>query len=479
MDILLYWNDVALEANKTSFTDPTKMEQHGPTLSSRALAIVHLAMHDAFCGAASPVAFSAWLGPLLPPLTAGTDTEAAISGAAHCALSMLYTKQVGTFDSKLAAFAYSSPSQILGLKYGQMVASKILDDRHNDPTNDATGYVPPLGRWQHQPDPDEPTQTYAGPFYGSKSRPFACATAHILKAPPQGTPDYYRALKQVRGIGIRTDKAGKLPATLAKGTPNDYLAGYFWGYDGAKMLGTPPRLYNLILRQIAMEQSNDLEKNVRLFALANAAMGDAGIFAWREKYKHNLWRPVVGIREDDISLDYSNHSSNAVSDNNDPDWLPLGLSKSNTYVSDPMNQKPPLKNTTPNFPSYPSGHATFCAAAFHITRMFYGVTKGDRKKDTLFKNYFVSEELNGITTDNTGTLRPKHNRSFPDGLWQMIVENGFARVYLGVHWSFDAFKTDANEKPILDQKTGGVDLGLQIAEDIFASGLKRSSLPTT
>ena len=43
MDPILYWNEVALEANRVSFTNGKK-EQPGPTLSSRALAIVHLAM---------------------------------------------------------------------------------------------------------------------------------------------------------------------------------------------------------------------------------------------------------------------------------------------------------------------------------------------------------------------------------------------------------------------------------------------------
>src|SRR5512132_2033575 len=49
MDPILYWNDVALEADRISQTDGMS-EQTGPTLASRALAIVHLAMYDAYAG---------------------------------------------------------------------------------------------------------------------------------------------------------------------------------------------------------------------------------------------------------------------------------------------------------------------------------------------------------------------------------------------------------------------------------------------
>ena len=133
------------------------------------------------------------------------------------------------------------------------------------------------------------------------------------------------------------------------------------------------------------------------------------------------------------------------------------------------------KNFTPPFPAYPSGHATFGAAALHITRLFYGVTH--YKSDDLFDGLtFVSDEFNGVNRDNKGAVRPKHTRNFPGGLWQMIVENGLSRVYLGVHWVFDAFVTDAMGNLDLQQNIGGVPLGIAIAEDIFENGLKLSSV---
>ncbi|OUC12585.1 MAG: hypothetical protein B0A82_22140 [Alkalinema sp. CACIAM 70d] len=55
------------------------------------------------------------------------------------------------------------------------------------------------------------------------------------------------------------------------------LIGIDWGYDGAAELGTPPRLYNQIIQIIAIARNNSTDQNVRLFALINATMGDAGI----------------------------------------------------------------------------------------------------------------------------------------------------------------------------------------------------------
>ncbi|WP_430231982.1 hypothetical protein [Nitrosomonas communis] len=137
------------------------------------------------------------------------------------------------------------------------------------------------------------------------------------------------------------------------------------------------------------------------------------------------------------------------------------------------------KNLTPNFPAYPSAHATFGAAAFHITRLFYGVPVGNRESDNLLEDLaFVSEELNALSRDNQGTVRPRHVRNFDKvsgndcegGLWGMIIENAISRIFLGVHWSFDAFALNSDGDPDLTRNIGGVRLGLDIAEDIWNFG---------
>jgi Vanadium chloroperoxidase N-terminal domain/PAP2 superfamily len=467
MDSILYWNQVALDANRRDFsnvpgTDKPSPEQGGPTLSSRAMAIVHLAMYDAHAGVVnSPAALPRYLST--PPSPgAGANAAAAVAAAAHACLSALFPRQKAHFDSAHQAAGLGGAGLVEGHDYGLAVAQALLADRGADPGAGDNGYAASMHPCGHRPDPANPMQGYHAPFYGARSKCFAVTERHELDVPPKrGTPEYETALKQVRGKGIAPGLMGTLPSMFSKRTVDQTLIGVYWAYDGPRELGTPPRLYNQIVREVAIAKGNTVDDNARLFALVNAAMGDAGVLAWDQKYIHDVWRPVVGVREHDTSMGpaASTPTSN-INDNCDPNWLPLGAPASNSSDRD----------FTPPFPAYPSGHATFGGAALHMVRLFYGVPKGNYKPDAVFTGAFVSDECNGVTRDNAGTVRPRHVRSFPNGLWQMIEENGFSRVYLGVHWSFDAFAVDSNGKPDVTQNIGGVPLGLRIAEDMFTAG---------
>jgi hypothetical protein len=170
-------------------------------------------------------------------------------------------------------------------------------------------------------------------------------------------------------------------------------------------------------------------KQVNVLAAINAAMADAGIAAWHWKYVYDLWRPVVGIREAEAGWgptgvgDHNTHRKQK----GDPFWLPLGAPKSN-----PIEVKggAPGANFTPNFPAYPSGHATFGSACFKTF-----ATLVEKTPDQISVK-FTSDELNGITTDNHGITRPKYEQTFT--LKTAIEQNNISRIYLGVHWHFDA-----------------------------------------
>ena len=465
-DPILYWNDVALDANKESFTNGAK-EQDGPTLSSRALALVHLAMHDAYFAINTPTVINGV--NIIPyqtpptPIPAVGATNSAIAAAAYDMLARLYPTQKPALQSKLAdAPASTGADASAGQMFGIAVSNALWKLRKDDDKADDAGYSPSPGKFKHRPDPDNSPQPFHGCYYGTTPLLAVNGTPPTLDPPPLSPTDYQPALMQVHSEGIKPELTDTLSTATSRRSPKETLIGIFWGYDGAKGLGTPPRLYNQIIRKIAETKEalnpNPTAKYARLLALVNVAMADAGILAWKEKYKWDVWRPVVAIREHDSSMGpLSATPANALVKGCDPFWLPLGAPKSN---------EPGKKNFTPPFPAYPSGHATFGAAAFQMTRLFY--QQGTGTTDTLCQGLsFVSDELNGKTADNTGAIRPKHARTF-DSLWDAIRENGISRVYLGVHWIFDAFG-----KPDYSDMVGGIPLGLKIAKNVYDNNLTK------
>ena len=100
----------------------------------------------------------------------------------------------------------------------------------------------------------------------------------------------------------------------------------------------------------------------------------------------------------------------------------------------------PGRITTP-FPAYPSGHAGFGGTLFEMLRNIY---RTDRIAFT-----FVSDKFDGITRDNNGLTRPVVERSF-SSLSQAEKENGQSRIYLGIHWAFDASEGIAQGNRVAD-----------------------------
>jgi hypothetical protein len=410
-DVVLEWNRIALDALQYDSTLGANALQNAPTRSSRALAIVQAAVFDAVNSIDR--SYEPYLFEVKAPRDA--SITAAAAQAAHDTLVALLPDYESVLDTRLAAdlAGVASPrSRTEGVAVGKAVARGILAARSNDGSSATMIYTPGTQPGQWQPDPLHPSQIALDPQWGQVT-PFTLQSGNQFQLPPppsltsQQYADAYNQVKALGGDGLTTPTSR---------TAEQTQIGIFWAYDGSPGVGTPPVLYNQIAETIAVQQHNSVTQNARLFALINLAMADAGISAWNSKYTYNFWRPITAIRQ------------------NDPTWTPLGAPRDNGSGT----------NFTPPFPAYPSGHADFGAALFRTLADFYGT---DNISFTI-----GSDEFNGVTRDQNGVVRPvvyRHYSSFS----QAEEENAMSRIYLGIHWSFDA--------------TGGIHQGTQVADYVF------------
>jgi hypothetical protein len=430
-DPVLRWNAIAIEADRQDHSGFGPSSQGGPTRSSRALAIVHAAIYDAVNSIERT--HEPYLTFAPPAGRHWTSVEVAVAQAAHDTLAALYPAQRAVFAAALAedlAAEARPQARVQGVLLGKLVARRLLEARANDGSQTDPPYEPGDQPGDHRQDPLHPEQGFVTPGWGSLT-PFALTRGDQFRAlPPPAleSAEYAAAFEQVKqlgGDGVVTPTARRAEQTEI---------GLFWAYDGVPGLGAPPRLYNQMARVIAEQHGNTVAENARLFALVNLAMADAGIACWESKYFYNFWRPILGIREADPGTGPSGLGDGNPLTEGDPGWTYLGAPASNASGT----------NFTPAFPAYPSGHATFGAALFRIVARFYGT-------DAISFSC-TSDELNGVTTDWERHVRPLAPRSF-DSLSAAALENAQSRIYLGIHWPFDA--------------TAGIAMGEAVADWVF------------
>ena len=426
-DAVLDWNAVALaaEANDHTSSIVAKAEQGGPTRSARALAIVHAAIFDAV----NSIDQSYTPYRVTRTFSKVASIDAAVAQAAHDTLTALYPSQKAMFDTALRESLAEIPGgvrELLGRAVGRYVAGVVLAARKNDGSEIAVNYVEGTAPGEHRVDPLNIGQGYLTPGWGDIDGFAIDSTDAFFPPPPPEltSAEYAAAFQEVKDYG----GDGVTTPTLRSAEQTEI--GIFWGYDGRPGLGAPPRLYNQIARVIAVQEGNTEVENARMFALLNIAQADAGVVAWDAKYDYNFWRPILGIREADEGTGPSGLGDGNAATVGDPNWRPLGAPGSNGGV-----------DFTPPFPAYISGHATFGAAVFQTLAKFYG------RDDISFS--FTSDEFNDVTTDAQGNIRPAATRSF-ESFSEAAAENAQSRIYLGVHWSFDASEGMTTGRAVAD-----------------------------
>ena len=296
------------------------------------------------------------------------------------------------------------------VEYGQYVAQAIYDWSAEDKWghegylhNNDPAYVPPTGTnfWK----PTHPDFLPALLPHWGKVRTFAVLPADVVSPPPNFSTDpgsqLYQEALETQTL-VNEIKAG--------GKEEDLWIAEFWSDDCPILTFSPAGRWVSITNQLVAIERLDMMETVAAYTKLGMALSDAGVKCWGEKYRFNCLRPIDYIRE------YMN----------DPNW--------NTVMCPDGSGG----FYTPNFPTYPSGHATFAAAASMVLEDVFG------------KNYTFTDRSHEGRTEFKGT--PRTFNSFKE----MALENAYSRVPLGVH-----FKSDSD---------AGSDLG-------FVIGLRVTHLP--
>lgn len=382
-DTVTEWNAIWLDCVRATGGPPCPI--------ARAGGMVHAAIYDAVNS------IYRTHEPYLSSLPAPRDAspEAAGAAAAHDVLVYLYPGRQTILDAALTASLDPIPNgraKAAGMQVGSQAALNIIEARRNDGSDNDTPYVPGTAPGDWQPTFPDFTAPFS-PNWGHVTPLVMISGDQFRPVGPLGLTDMHRILTHPKYTQMFRDVKELGARDSRKRSEYQTRTAFFWAND---VDGTykPPGHLNHIAQVLSAQRRLSLAENARLFALLNIALGDAGIVAWDCKYDTNVdfWRPITGIREADTD---GNPQTVA-----DPSWEPL-----NAF--------------TPPFPAYNSGHATFAATAAAIFGRFFGT---DRMTYT-------------ITTDEplyTGAARTY--RSFSEA----AKENAQSRIFLGVHWQFDA-----------------------------------------
>ena len=222
--------------------------------------------------------------------------------------------------------------------------------------------------------------------YWNRVRTFVISPQQTSSTPPpfahnaNSNSGYYNEMDEVE----RTATAARLEDN------EDLWISEFWSDDVEGLMMSPPGRQFSIANQLIEQEDLNYGQTLELLLKLGFAMNDAAVSAWDDKYTYNTERPSRFI------LEYIN------------DDFQTNLAR---FISSP----------NPAFPAYPSGHATFAAAASGVFMDIFG---GDAINFT-DRTHAGRSEFNGA---------PRRFNSFTE----MALENGYSRIPLGVHVQADS-----------------------------------------
>ena len=379
---VLDWNAVMMRA--------IRLDNTGPTLSTRNLAILHLAIYDAVnavTGTHQPYLFQQQPSP-------DSSAEAAAAAAGYEVSRTLYPGIRADADATFRTWWAGVPDNAAitaGLELGRSAALAILGARAADGSATEVPYIPSNapGAWRRTPPffrpPLTPHWRYVKPFAVPDIEAFVPGPPPALES-----PEYAEALEQVRELGGSTSTVR---------TAYQRETAVFW--SDFSYTAMPPGHWHEIAAAIVRDRGTDLAEAARLMALLSLAQADAAIVCWEAKYRYNLWRPITAIQRADEDGNPATES--------DSTW--------NHALA------------APPFPAYPSGHSTFSKASAEVLAFFYGT--------------------DAITFTAISDSLPEVSRTY-ESLSACADEVGMSRIYGGIHFSFDNVQGKASGRRVAE-----------------------------
>lgn len=416
-NIVLRWNEIALDAIRTIRTSPP--------IAARALAVTHTCIFDAWAAYDDTALGTRLGGRLRRPKSERNvaEKEQAISFAAYSALVDLFPSQKATlFDNAMKSLGYdpddvsrdtTTPSGI-----GNVACQAVLDFRHHDgsnqlgdlrpdPYSDYTGFSPANtaemlkdpNRWQPIRVNGVP-QRWLLPHWGLVT-PFSLASAsefrsYALSRGPVAYP----------GGSYRSQALAVVDLSARLGDREKVMAEY-WA-DGPNT-ETPPGHWNVLAEQVSLRDGHDLDQDAKLFFILGNALLDTSIATWDAKRYTDSIRPITVIR-----FMFGNAKIRA--------WAGPGLG---TQVIDCKDFRSYLP--TPPFSGYISGHSAFSAAAAEVLKRFTG-------SDSFEGSFTAEPGWSIIEPGLTPTTRVTLSWST---FTEAADEAGMSRRYGGIHFESD------------------------------------------
>jgi hypothetical protein len=319
-DVIVAWNGLA---HDLAFAEDQFLTFKG----QRALALMHVAMHDALNGIV-PV-YQRYASTARPRLA---HPIAAAAQAAHDVLLAQYPQEAPVIAAVLArSLDGIAPGPLLdaGIAVGQAAAAAVLAQRAGDGWDVPGEYEFEDGPGQYRTTP--PWNGFVAQPGFRFARPFVLEDPHQFRPsppPPLRTKAYALALREVAAFG-------EARSTRRTSDQTGYAIWWMEFAEGS---------VNRLARKLAVDRQLPLWAAARLFALVGIALYDTYIATWDAKYVYNHWRPYTAIRA--AGADGSPQTAA------DADWEPL--------------------RPTPPFPEYSSAHAAACAASFGVLADVFG-----------------------------------------------------------------------------------------------------------